>query len=487
MSYDVLVVGAGPTGLATAIEAQRCGLRVVVIDRGGIAAHIQRYPIGMPFYTPRWTLELAGLPLDTARRHPTREDALSYYTRVARLTALEVRTGCALGAVTGRDGEFTVTVGANGDVIRTRKIVLATGVFGQPRRLDGVPGVELPKVSYGYQEPHAMFGLDVAIVGAGNSAAEAALRFVHAGARVTVINRAPTITENRWRWYVQDVEALVAAGEIRLIHHARVQRIEPARLIVQTERGELELPNDRVVLLLGFEPARELFDRLQLAYEPDTLTPRFEPRSLESSVPGIFLAGIVMAGRSPDLVFIQGARYHGKAIIARITGQPPPPIEDRGLAPRAYWKQFEDIEVQLDHELALDLVPVVVGELRDDIVDVHVYQALKAGHPLNGVYALPGTVLDSTEGWLFKREHEDAGVFKGRRLTGDTLDLLRRADGTRRIRDIVDELAPEVAVPRDELRGMIVETFLALLRAGTITWKATRLIAGATSTTAARG
>jgi len=477
-TYDLLVIGAGPAGLATAIEGQRRGLRVVVVDRGGVANHIRGFPIGMPFYTPRSWLELAGIPLDVSRLHPTREDALSYYTRVARVTGLELRTGRELGPVTGSDGDFTVAVGDHAEEIRTRKLVIATGVFGRPRRLAGVPGALLPKVSYGYQDPHEFFDLDVAIVGAGNSAAEAALRFFHAGARVTVLNRAAAIAETRWRWSLPDVTALEHAGAIRVMHRARLQQIEPGRVVVETPEGTVAMRNDRVVLLLGFEPDLDLLARLGIAYDPVTYAPRVDPRSLESSVPGIYLAGVVLAGWAPDRIFIHGARHHGKAIVASITGKPLPPIEDRGLETIAHWKQFEVLVDELDPELVLDLVPVVVGEIRDDVVDVHVYQALRAGRQLTDARAPFGSVIDAMEGWLFRSEPGGAGVLHGRPLSRDALDLVRRADGTRRVRDIVEQLAEEVDQPFEELRTMVVAGFLALFRTGTVTWRPSRGEAG---------
>jgi thioredoxin reductase (NADPH) len=470
-TYDLLVVGAGPAGLAVAIEGQRQGLRVVVVERGGVVDHIRQFPIGMAFYTPRSTLELAGIPFDAPRLHPTREDAMSYYMRVAQLTGLELRTGRELGSVTGSDGDFTVTIGDQAEQIRTRKIVIATGVFGQARRLDPVPGLDLPKVCYGYQDPHVLFRLDVVIVGAGNSAAEAALRFFHAGARVTVLNRDAVIAENRWRWRVQDVVALEQAGAIRVMHRARLLRVEPAHVVVDTPGGEVTLRNDRVVLLLGFEPALDLFDRLGIAYDPVTFGARVDPGSLESNVPGIYLAGIVLAGRAADRVFIHGARHHSKSVIASITGKPLPPIEDRGLDTVEHWRQYEAFNDQLDTELALDLVPVVVGEIRDDLVDVHVYHARRAGISLTEVREPFGSVIDAMEGWQFRSEPDGAGMLHGRPLSRDALDLLRLADGTRRIRDIVAELAEEVERSFEEVSAMVVAAILALLRSGTVTWR----------------
>jgi bacillithiol disulfide reductase len=474
-TYDLLVVGSGPAGLATAIEGQRQGLRVVVIDRGGLVEHIRQYPIGMAFFSPRPTLELAGIPLDVPRRHPTREDVLSYYVRVARVTGLEVRTGRALGAVTGHDGAFCVALGDGAEQVRARKIVIATGVFGHARRMTGVPGLDLSKVSYGYQDPHAAAGLDVLIVGAGNGAAEAATRLVHAEARVTVLNRDAAFAETKWRWRLEDMASLARAGAIRVMHQARLSRIEPARVIVETPGGEVALRNSRVILLLGYEPSSELLDRLGIAYDPDTLAPRVDPISFESSVPGIHLAGVVLAGRCPDRVFIHGSRHHGKAIVARILGKPPPPIEDRGLDTIAHWQQFEAIEDALDAELALDLVPVVVGDHRDNLIDVHAHWAHTTGRELADPQQPFGSVLDAMRGWWFRSEPDGSGVLRGWRCSRDVLDLLRRADGTRRIRDIIEELAGEIEGSREEIRAMVVPVFLELLRAGTIAWRASRL------------
>jgi thioredoxin reductase (NADPH) len=475
-TYDLLVVGAGPAGLATAIESQRQGLRVVVIDRGGVVEHLRHFPIGMALFSPRPTLELAGIPLDVPRRQPTREDVLSYYLRVARVTGLEVRTGRALGAVAGVDGAFTVTFGDQAEQVVTRKIVIATGVFGQARRMTGVPGLDLPKVSYGYRDPYEAAGLDVLIVGAGNGAAEAAMRLFHAEARVTVLDRGAAFTETQWRWRLPDMTALEQADEIRVLHQARLSRIEPARVIVETPGGEVALRNDRVILLLGYEPSTELFDRLGIAYAPATLAPRVDPFSLESTVPGIHLAGVILAGRSPDRVFIHGSRHHGKAIVARILGKPPPPIEDRGLGTIAHWQQFEVLEDELDAELALDLVPVVIGDHRDNLIDVHAHWAAATGRTLASPQQPFGSVIDAMEGWRFKREPDGAGVLHSWRCSRDVLDLLRRADGTRRIRDIVEDLTGEVDQSREELRAMVVPVFLSLLRAGTIAWRASRLV-----------
>jgi thioredoxin reductase (NADPH) len=477
-TYDLLVVGAGPAGLATAIEAQRRGLRVVVIDRGGLVEHIRQFPIGMAFFSPRPTMELAGIPLDVPRRHPNREDAVSYYCRVARVTGLEVRTGRALGAVTGRDGAFSVVLGDGAEHVRTRKIVIATGVFGQARRMTGVPGLDLPKVSYGYQDPHAAAGLDVLIVGTGNGAAEAAMRLVHAEARVTVLDRDAAFAESKWRWRLEDMTALVQAGAIRVMHRARLSRIEPARVIVEIPDGEVALRNDRVILLLGYEPSLELFDRLGIAYDAATLAPRIDPMSFESSVPGIFLAGILLSGRCPDRIFIHGSRHHGKAIVARILGRPPPPIEDRGLDTIAHWQQFEAIEEDLDAELALDLVPVVVGDHRDNLIDVHAHWARATGRELGDPQQPFGSILDAMAGWWFRSEPDGSGVLRSWRCSRDVLDLLRRADGTRRIRDIVEELAGEIEGSREDIRAMVVPVFLELLRAGTIAWRASRLASG---------
>jgi hypothetical protein len=271
--------------------------------------------------------------------------------------------------------------------------------------------------------------------------------------------------------------ALVEAGAIRVMHRARLSRIEPARVIVEGPEGEVALRNDRVILILGYEPSSELFDRLGIAYDPATLAPRVDPISLESSVPGVFLAGIILSGRCPDRVFIHGSRNHGKAIVARILGKPPLPIEDRGLDTSAHWQQFEAIEDEIDAELALDLVPVVVGDHRDNLIDVHAHWARATGRDLGDPQQPFGSVLDAMQGWWFRHEPDGTGVLRGWRCSRDVLDLLRRADGTRRIRDIIEELAGEIAGSPEEIRAMVVPVFLELLRAGTIAWRASRLSA----------
>jgi thioredoxin reductase (NADPH) len=483
-TYDLLIVGAGPIGLSTALHARRRGLRALVIDRGTVANHLLDFPTGMTFFGPRHSLELLNIPLDCDRQHASREELLSYYGRIARLAELEVHGDRCFERVDGRDGDFTaMTRTAAGQTLeyRCRKLVLATGVFGQPRRLPDILGADLPKVSYLYREPFRYLGQDVLLVGAGNSAAGAALALHHAGARVTVLDRNAAIPPVRWRWHLEDLQQLVRTGQIALIHRAALERIEDAAVWVNAAGEPRRLANDAVIVLLGYEPDVQLFDRLGIAYDPASRAPRFDVRTFETDRRGIYLAGILCAGGASDKIFVWGARHHPKAILHHITeGTPLPAVADLGVATPDHWRQFDKLDDDLDEALVLRMVPTVTGEARDDFLDVYEYAThsvdlyaetpVRAGRTAD--YTI-GPLLGALEGWLFHRNPDGSVVYKGQRLSPGAFEILRCCDGTRRVCEIIDALAAEYDQPPDEIRGPVVRLVVSLLRAGKLTWRAT--------------
>ncbi|TMQ12878.1 MAG: PqqD family peptide modification chaperone [Deltaproteobacteria bacterium] len=483
--YDLLVVGAGPIGLSTALLARRRGLRPLVIDRGTIANHLLDFPLGMPFFGPAHSLELAGIPLDIGHKHATREDLLSYYGRLARLAELEVHRDRRLDRLEGRDGDFTaIACAGDGRTVayRCRKVVLATGVFGRPRRLPELPGVDLPKVGYLYREPYSYIGKDVLLVGAGNSSAGAALALHHAGARVTVLDRNAAIPPTKWRWYMEDLQQLVHRGEITLLRRATLERIEPDAVWVNIAGERVRLANDAVLVQLGYEPDAPLFDRLGIGFDPATKMPRIDVHSFETDVRGVYLAGIVCAGTSPDLIFVWGARNHPRVILAHILGEPPPPqLRDLGRTTVAHWVQFEYLSDDIDEALALRMVPVVAGEIRDDVFDVYEYATHTTSLYTDGPRAeltsterwKVGPVLDALGGWLVQRNADGSGVYKGQTLSANAFEILRLCDGTRRISGVVEALAAQYEQSEDELRGPVLKLILSLLYTGRLHWRAT--------------
>jgi thioredoxin reductase (NADPH) len=325
---SALIVGAGPIGLACAIAARRRGIDPLVIDAGAIAESIARYPVGMVFFTTPDRLEIGGHPFACAGPKATREEALMYYRGVARAERLRVRPYTRLrGAERGGHGlacRLERTLGdRRPETLVCERLVLASGYFDQPN-LIGVPGESLPHVSHYSEEAHRLGGLDVVIVGAKNSAVELALNAYRAGARVTVVHRGSALKPTVKYWLRPDFENRVAAGEIAVRWDTVVERITASDVTVRGPAGVQRLPADRVFLLTGFRPDFALLREIGVTLDPETLRPAHDPATLETNVPGVYIAGSLTAGRFISEVFIENGRHDGEKIF----GDP----EDRARA-----------------------------------------------------------------------------------------------------------------------------------------------------------
>ena len=317
---DVVIVGAGPTGLACGIELKRHGVAGVLIDKGCVCNSIYHYPTHMTFFTTPELLEIGDIPMTSIGEKPTRIEALKYYRRVAGHYGLDIRQYETVGRIAGDDGNFTVeTVDRNGcpHEYIARKIILATGYYDIPNRLN-VPGEELPKVTHYYREPHPFYGHDVAIIGAKNSAAIAALECHWTGARVTLIHRGPGIHSHVKYWIKPNIENRIKSGEIKAYFNSEVREIRPDWILVATPEGEIRLKNDFVLAMTGYRPDLEFMERLGISLQEDTQKPVTDPETLESERRGIYLAGVIVAGMHTNEIFIENGRFHGRQIAADI-------------------------------------------------------------------------------------------------------------------------------------------------------------------------
>jgi bacillithiol disulfide reductase len=312
-----LIAGAGPIGLACAISARRRGLDPLVIDAGAITESIVRYPVGMTFFTTPERLEIGGHPLVCAGAKATREEALKYYRGVVRTERLRVRTYTRFIGAT-RDGDHLacdVETRLGRESLPAERLVLATGYFDHPNPLD-VPGESLPHVSHYFDEAHRSWGLDVVVIGGRNSAVEAALQLFRAGARVTLVYRGTTFPRSVKYWLKPDLENRVKAGEIAARMGAHLEAITEREVVIRDGLGRTErLPADRVYALTGFHPDFQLFERLGIAYDADTGRPHLDPETLETDVPGVYLAGSLTAGRKISEIFIENGRFDGEKIF----------------------------------------------------------------------------------------------------------------------------------------------------------------------------
>ena len=321
-AFDVICIGAGPTGLACAIEAKRAGLQPLVIDKGCLCNSLYHYPVNMVFFTTPELLEIGDLPLTSPAEKPTRAEALKYYRKCAEHYALELRLGRRVESVEGSDGRFRVNTRDEQGIaaqFEAKKIVVATGYYDLPNRL-GVPGEDLPHVSHYYTEPHPFWKQEVVVIGGKNSAAEAALDLYRSGAHVTLVHRRAELGSTIKYWVRPDIENRIKAGQVRALFETEVKRIEPGSVWVSNHAGEYSLPAAQVFALTGYHPDFDFLRSLGISLDPSTNKPTMDSQTHESNVPGIFLAGVVIGGNHTSEIFIENGRFHGKQIVAAWTG-----------------------------------------------------------------------------------------------------------------------------------------------------------------------
>jgi thioredoxin reductase (NADPH) len=323
---DLVIVGAGPCGLAAAISAQRAGLTARVLDSGPVVSTITQYPYYVSFFSTAEKLSLGGVPFVVATDKPSRRDGLAYYRAITRHFGLDVRQYERVTALEKRDDGFTVrseTLEGEMSSTRARAVCVATGYFGSPNRL-GVSGEELPHVTHVYREGHAAFDQDVVVVGGGNSAAEAALDLWRAGARVTLVHFGPTFDMRIKPWVLPDLQNRMKEGAIGARWNSRVSRIEPGLVTIHGPQGDERLGARFVYVMTGFAPNTELLRDAGVPINAKTGVPAHDPETLETTVPGLFIAGVVVAGFDANKVFIENGRFHGDRIVARLLGRPAP-------------------------------------------------------------------------------------------------------------------------------------------------------------------
>jgi thioredoxin reductase (NADPH) len=324
---DLLIVGAGPCGLAAAISAQRAGLSAQVLDAHAVVSTITQYPTYVRFFSTAEKLALGGLPFIIATEKPTRRDALAYYRGVVRHFGIDVRQYERVRSIERRPDGFVVHSDARTEGPRetkARAVVVATGYFGSPNYLR-VPGEDLPHVAHVYREGHEAFDQDVVVVGGGNSAAEAALDLWRAGARVTLVHFLPTFDKKIKPWVLPDFVNREKEGSIAARWESRVKSIQRGAVTISTRGGEERLKADFVYVMTGFAPNTQLLRDAGVPIDPQTGIPSHDPDSLETSVPNLFIAGVVVAGFDANKVFIENGRYHGDRIVARLLGRGTPP------------------------------------------------------------------------------------------------------------------------------------------------------------------
>ncbi len=319
---DIAVVGAGPCGLGVGVAARQAGLSCRLFDRGPVTSALTLFPTHMTFFSTAERLELGGVPFISPGEKPTRRDALRYYRRIVEVFDLDVHQYEAVTEVAGGRGEFRLRTltkdGCAGEHL-ARHLVVATGYLDTPRRM-GIPGEELPKVHHYYKEGAPYFRQDCVVIGAGNSSVDAALDLFRGGARVTLVHFADTLDPGVKPWIVPDIQGRLNKGEIAARWRTRLLEVRPRTvLLLNEETGATEeLPNDWVFAMTGYVPDPTLLQELGVSINPITGIPAHDPATMESDVPGVFIAGVLAAGYDANKIFIENGREHGPRICAAI-------------------------------------------------------------------------------------------------------------------------------------------------------------------------
>jgi thioredoxin reductase (NADPH) len=320
---DLVVVGAGPCGIAVGAAAATSGLEATLYEKGCITNSLVDYPYYMTFFSTAEKLEIAGVPFTITEMKPTRREALVYYRHVVKYCDLDVRQYEEVTSIEGTRGDFTVSTRSRAGVkssIRPGAVVVATGGFDEPNYL-GVPGEDLPKVKHYYQEPYPFYDQDVLVVGAGNSSVESALDTYRAGARVTIVHFLDQIDRGVKPWVVPDIQNRLKNGEISVYWEHRVAEIHHTSVVIRKEgSGEtVEIPNDWVLAMTGWRPNQELLAALGVTIDGETGIPTHDPETMETDVPGIYVAGVLAAGYNANKIFIENGKLHGPKIVQSLT------------------------------------------------------------------------------------------------------------------------------------------------------------------------
>ncbi len=319
---DLVVIGAGPCGIAVGAAAASGGLRATLYDKGCITNSLVNYPYYMTFFSTARKLEIADVPFTIADSKPTRREALGYYRRVVQYFDLDVRQYEEVTSVEGQRGDFLLqTVARSGaeSTVRARAVVVATGGFHEPNYLD-VPGEDLPKVKHYYQEPYPFYDQDVLVVGAGNSSVESALETYRAGARVSMVHIFDKIDRGVKPWVVPDIQNRLANGEIEVFWRHRIEEIRPATVVLRNMDSDetVEIANDWVLAMTGWRPDRSFVSGLGISIDDETGIPTHDPETMESNVPGMYIAGVLAAGYNANKIFIENGKLHGPKIVEAV-------------------------------------------------------------------------------------------------------------------------------------------------------------------------
>jgi len=312
-AFDVLIIGGGPIGLACGLEAKRAGLSYIILEKGCVVNSLYNYPLYMTFFSTSERLEIGNVPFVSINPKPTRPEALEYYRRVATSHELNIKLFEEVEQVTPNAGEYTITTRKS--VYHARHVVIATGFYDIPNLLN-IPGEELPKVTHYYKDPHFYATQDVVVIGAHNSAVDAALETYRKGARVTMVIRQEDIGSRVKYWVRPDIENRIKEGSVKAWFNSSLTAIRDKEVDIATPDGPVTIANDFVIAMTGYQPNFSLLQKSGIALSDDKLKlPAYNPVTMETNMPRIYLAGVVCGGMNTHVWFIENSRDHAEKIM----------------------------------------------------------------------------------------------------------------------------------------------------------------------------
>lgn len=315
-AFDVLIIGGGPIGLACGLEAKKAGLNYIILEKGCVVNSLYNYPLYMTFFSTSERLEIGNVPFVSINPKPTRPEALEYYRRVATSHELNIKLFEEVEQVTPNAGEYTITTSKG--AYHARHVVIATGFYDIPNLLN-IPGEDLPKVTHYYKDPHFYATQDVVVIGAHNSAVDAALETYRKGARVTMVIRQEDIGNRVKYWVRPDIENRIKEGSIKAWFNSSLTAIRDKEVDIATPNGPITIANDFVIAMTGYQPNFSLLQQSGIALSDDQLRlPAYNPITMETNMPRIYLAGVVCGGMNTHVWFIENSRDHAEKIIAHI-------------------------------------------------------------------------------------------------------------------------------------------------------------------------
>ncbi|MBS0027891.1 YpdA family putative bacillithiol disulfide reductase [Chitinophaga sp. 22321] len=317
-AFDVLIIGGGPIGLACALEARKAGLTYIIIEKGCLVNSLYNYPLYMTFFSTSERLEIGNVPFVSINPKPTRPEALEYYRRVATSNGINIKLFEEVQQVTPNAGEYTITTSKG--AYHARNVVIATGFYDIPNLMQ-IPGENLPKVTHYYKDPHFYATQDVVVIGAHNSAVDAALETYRKGARVTMVIRQSEIGSRVKYWVKPDIENRIKEGSIKAYFHSSLLAVREREVDISTPDGNITIPNDFVIAMTGYQPNFELLQKAGIELSNDGIKmPSYNPLTMETNMPHIYLAGVVCGGMNTHVWFIENSRDHAEKIMTHVKG-----------------------------------------------------------------------------------------------------------------------------------------------------------------------